>query len=100
MTSVYSTAFYDTSGDPNFSSVRPISYPNTDIFLMCFSLVDFFSFDSIADYWVPEVKKHNPTTPILLVGTKLDLRNDEETMEKLRKHSMRPVKHEEVRNNF
>lgn len=90
------SAFYDTSGDPNFSSVRPISYPDTDVFLVCFSVVDFFSFDSIENYWVPEIRHHCPQTPIVLVGTKLDLRSDEKTLQRLGKQSSRVIKHAEV----
>lgn len=80
----------------NFSSVRPISYPDTDVFLVCFSIVDFFSFDSVEHYWVPEIRHHCPKTPIVLVGTKLDLRNDERTLQKLGKQSSRAIKHAEV----
>lgn len=35
--------------------------------------------------WFPEISHHAPTTAILLVGTKLDLREDPATIEKLGK---------------
>ena len=34
--------------------------------------------------WYPEISHHAPSTPIVLVGTKLDLREDPATIEKLR----------------
>ena len=41
--------------------------------------------------WYPEVSDHCPHTPIILVGTKLDLRDDPETMEKLREKQLAPI---------
>lgn len=34
--------------------------------------------------WFPEISHHAPSTAIVLVGTKLDLREDQATIEKLR----------------
>jgi len=34
--------------------------------------------------WYPEVNHHCPQTPILLVGTKVDLRDDKNVVDKLR----------------
>ena len=33
--------------------------------------------------WIPEITHHRPKTPFLLVGTRVDLRDDAETIEKL-----------------
>ena len=41
--------------------------------------------------WFPEVSHHCPNTPIILVGTKLDLRDDRETIEKLKEKRLGPV---------
>ena len=41
--------------------------------------------------WYPEVSHHCPNTPIVLVGTKLDLRDDKETIEKLREKKLVPL---------
>lgn len=41
--------------------------------------------------WYPEVRHHCPNTPIILVGTKLDLRDDKETIEKLREKKLSPI---------
>ena len=45
--------------------------------------------------WLPEVKHHCPDTPILLVGTKLDLRDDEETVRRLKERKMSPISYAE-----
>lgn len=41
--------------------------------------------------WYPEISHHAPSTAILLVGTKLDLREDPATIEKLRERFVPPV---------
>ena len=41
--------------------------------------------------WHPEVKHHCPTTPTILVGTKLDLREDKDTIEKLKDKKLTPI---------
>lgn len=41
--------------------------------------------------WYPEVRHHCPNTPIILVGTKLDLRDDKDTMEKLKEKKLSPI---------
>lgn len=45
----------------------------------------------VYEQWYPEINHHAPGTPIILIGTKLDLREDPETKEKLRKKNMAPI---------
>ena len=44
--------------------------------------------------WYPEIEHHAPNVPIILVGTKLDLRDDENTKESLRQKKMAPITYE------
>ncbi|CAD6194306.1 unnamed protein product [Caenorhabditis auriculariae] len=87
----YKLSLFDTSGQDKYGKLRPLSYPNTDIFLICFSIVSPESFHKIKDKFVPEVKKHCPKARIFIVGTQVDLRNDLDTVEKLAKNRLRPV---------
>ena len=41
--------------------------------------------------WIPEVTHHAPTTPIILVGTKLDLREDPVTLQRLKERRFAPI---------
>lgn len=50
------------------------------------------SFENVGAKWYPEVRHHCPNTPIVLVGTRLNLRDDKDTSEKLKKQLM-PVTH-------
>ena len=51
-----------------------------DVFILCFSVVSRDSYNNVKDKWAPELKHHSPNTPIILVGTKVDLRDNPETL--------------------
>jgi Ras-related C3 botulinum toxin substrate 1 len=86
--------------------LRALSYPETDVFLLCFSgkfwfwfcfsidsknsthllviaVVSPSSFENIRTKWNPEVSHHCPEAKLMLVGTKIDLREDKETLDKV-----------------
>jgi len=65
---------WDTAGQEDYDRLRPLSYPGSDIVLLCFSLVTEASFDSIKEKWYPEVDHYVKDVPTILVGTKVDLR--------------------------
>ena len=67
-----------------------------DVFLLCFSIISPASFENVSAKWYPEVSHHCPNTPIILVGTKLDLREDRETIERLREKGLAPISFEQV----
>ncbi|GBP19979.1 Ras-related protein Rac1 [Eumeta japonica] len=82
---------WDTAGQEDYDRLRPLSYPQTDVFLICFSLVNPASFENVRAKWYPEIRHHCPSTPIILVGTKLDLREDKDTIEKLKDKKLAPI---------
>ncbi|XP_005734715.1 ras-related C3 botulinum toxin substrate 1-like isoform X2 [Pundamilia nyererei] len=84
-------ALWDTAGQADYDKLRPLSYSQTDIFLICFSLVCCTSYENVRHKWHPEVRHHCPTTPIILVGTKLDLRAEKETLEVLKEKKLSPI---------
>eukprot|EP01087_Luapelamoeba_hula_P019377 TRINITY_DN640_c0_g1_i1.p1 TRINITY_DN640_c0_g1~~TRINITY_DN640_c0_g1_i1.p1 ORF type:complete len:204 (-),score=14.18 TRINITY_DN640_c0_g1_i1:117-728(-) len=67
-------SLWDTAGQEGYKRLRVLSYPRTDIFILCFSVAYRISFENILDTWVPELRHHCPRVPIVLVGTKMDLR--------------------------
>ena len=46
------------------------------MFLICFSLTSKTSLENVRTRWVPELQHYSPGTPIILVGTKKDMKED------------------------
>jgi small GTP-binding protein len=74
----YNLSLWDTAGQEDYDRLRPLSYPQTDVFLLCFSIITPYSLTNITNKWMPEIRHYNPQTPVVLVGTKLDLRDNTE----------------------
>jgi small GTP-binding protein len=82
---------WDTAGQEDYDRLRPLSYPQTDVFLIAYSIISPSSFDNVKSKWYPEIQHHCPGVPIILVGTKTDLRNDQGTIAQLQSKGMSMV---------
>jgi Ras-related C3 botulinum toxin substrate 1 len=71
--------FY-VSGQEGYDQLRRQAYKETSIFLVCFSVVHPESFLNVLDKWIPEIRKSCPDVPVILVGTKIDLRKDKKVI--------------------
>ncbi|CAN6486765.1 unnamed protein product [Victoria cruziana] len=69
---------WDTAGQEDYNRLRPLSYRGADVFLLAFSLISRPSFENVMKKWVPELRHYAPTVPIVVVGTKQDLRDDKQ----------------------
>lgn len=88
---------WDTAGQEDYDRLRPLSYPDTHVILMCFSIDSPDSLENIPEKWTPEVRHFCPNVPIILVGNKKDLRNDPNIIRDLQKMKQEPVKTEQGR---
>jgi cell division control protein 42 len=61
----------------SWRSLCPLSYPQTDVFLICFSLN---SLQNIRDKWVPKIL---PDVPFTIVVTQINMRDDLEEVKEL-----------------
>lgn len=75
----YQTNIWDTGGCAIFNFIRPLAYIHADVFILCFDISNRESFCSVTERWLPELQNYQPNTPILLVGTKADLRDEDES---------------------
>jgi small GTP-binding protein len=72
----------DTNGKDEYDSIRPLSYPDTDVFIINFDVMNCDSMFHIKSKWIPELKFHCPNVPYIIVGNKIDRREDEEELKK------------------
>jgi len=86
---------WDTAGSEEYDTLRPLSYPGTDVFLICFSLFSPESAMNVTKKWYPEIAEHAPDTPIVLVGTKMDLRSKPEAIQSLKDNNQEPITNEQ-----
>ena len=84
-------ALWDTQGQEDSNHLRPLCYPDTDVVLLVFSVVEPDSLSNAAEMWFPEVKHFCPKAPIILLGYKTDLRKDAKILRKLSKMKQGPV---------
>jgi len=83
---------WDTAGQEDYETIRTTTcFPNTHVFILCFSVVHPDSFHNIKQKWLEELRKSSPETPFILVGTKADMRKDEETVKKLQEKGKEPI---------
>jgi len=81
----------DTPGQDDFDTLRPLVYPNADVFLLCFSVVMPSTFQNVKEKWIPEIRGQSKKTPIVLIGTQADLREDAKTLIGLRNSKEQPI---------
>jgi small GTP-binding protein len=66
--------FWDTAnGEGDYDRLRPLSYPDSGIIVICFSIDSPKSFENVTARWYPEVAHFAQGVPILLLGCKTDL---------------------------
>ena len=68
-----SLQLWDTAGE-DYAKLRPMSYPDTNVFLLAFAVNSRTSLDNITNIWYTEVHNAVPSAQIILVGMKSDLR--------------------------
>eukprot|EP01129_Flabellula_baltica_P006837 TRINITY_DN260_c0_g1_i1.p1 TRINITY_DN260_c0_g1~~TRINITY_DN260_c0_g1_i1.p1 ORF type:complete len:182 (-),score=33.23 TRINITY_DN260_c0_g1_i1:97-642(-) len=73
-----SVSLWDTAGQEEYDRIRPLSYADATVFVMCFSVASEMSFHNLSMKWYPEISHHCPQAKIIVVGTKADVRDDKE----------------------
>ncbi|CCD24332.1 Rho family protein NDAI_0D00180 [Naumovozyma dairenensis CBS 421] len=84
-------ALWDTAGQEDYDRLRPLSYPDSNVILICFSVDIPDSLENVQEKWIAEVLHFCQGVPIILAGCKVDLRNDPQVIEALRAEGQQPV---------
>ena len=74
---IHDTLGINSDGD-YYDRQRPLSYPGTDVFLICFGIINRYAFDCIKTHWIPEITYHCPDAKYLIIRTKDDLIHDKD----------------------
>jgi len=88
-------ALWDTAGQEDYDRLRPLSYPDSHVILICFAIDSPDSLENVQEKWISEVLHFCHGLPIILVGCKKDLRFDQKTIQELAKTSQKPVTEQE-----
>ncbi|XP_039460793.1 rho-related GTP-binding protein Rho6-like isoform X2 [Oreochromis aureus] len=83
------------SGSPYYDNVRPLCYSDSDAVLLCFDISRPDTVDGALKKWKAEIQDFCPSTRILLVGCKTDLRTDVCTRMELSNQKQAPISHEQ-----
>ncbi|XP_037112477.1 rho-related GTP-binding protein RhoN-like isoform X2 [Syngnathus acus] len=86
---------WDTSGSSYYDNVRPLAYPDSNAVLVCFDISRPETLDSVIKKWQVETQEFCPNAKVVLVGCKLDMRTDVNTLRELSKQRLIPVTHEQ-----
>ncbi|KAG0254903.1 GTP-binding protein Rho1 [Mortierella polycephala] len=75
-------SLWDTAGQEDYDRLRPLSYPESDVVLMCFSVDTIPSLDNLTEKWHPELAHFLESVSKIVVGLKTDLRDEAPVEEK------------------
>ena len=71
-------SLWDTAGQEEFDRLRSLSYDNTDVVVLCFSVDSKDSLENVESKWVGEIQENCPGVKLVLVALKCDLRESNE----------------------
>lgn len=81
----------DTAGQDTLDNLRQLCYPDSDVFVLCFSVVRPETFHAVKTKWAPKFSKSKAS--LILVGTQTDLRKDSQVLKNLQLNGECPISH-------
>jgi len=88
---LYSYGLWDTAGQADFDSLRPISYKGADVVLLFYSVVNPTSAENIKEKWLQDARTYCPDVPFFLIGTQIDQRDNPKIIEDLAERKLKPL---------
>ncbi|KJA18060.1 hypothetical protein HYPSUDRAFT_145562 [Hypholoma sublateritium FD-334 SS-4] len=85
-------SLWDTAGQEEFDRLRSLSYAETHVIMICFSVDNPVSLENVESKWLDEILEHCPGVKVPL---KCDLRDEPAIKERLKRYGTHPVQYEE-----
>ncbi len=87
---IVSLNLWDCAGQEDYKDMRKLSYPYTDVFILCYSCISPASYKNV-DKWIEELKAFNAKANIVIVCTKVDCLKDPEICNLLLSKNINPL---------
>ncbi|KAJ5306282.1 hypothetical protein N7508_005297 [Penicillium antarcticum] len=71
-------SLWDTAGQEEFDRLRALSYEDTHVLMLCFSVDSPDSFENVSSKWIAEINDNCPGVRVVLTALKCDLRKDDD----------------------
>ncbi|KDQ61621.1 hypothetical protein JAAARDRAFT_31097 [Jaapia argillacea MUCL 33604] len=88
-------SLWDTAGQEEFDRLRSLSYAETHVVMICFSVDNPTSLENVEAKWIDEILEYCPGVKLVLVALKCDLRDDRSVKERLARYGTHPIQYEE-----
>nr|AOC97478.1 Rho family protein [Volvariella volvacea] len=88
-------SLWDTAGQEEFDRLRSLSYAETHVVMICFSVDNPISLENVETKWLDEILEYCPGVKLVLVALKCDLRDDRHVKDRLQRYGTHPVQYEE-----
>lgn len=89
--STYTLGLTDTIGEDEYRKLRELFTSGTDVFLVCFSVIEPETLENVKRNWLTEIRILSPKASYILVGTKTDMRNNSDVINQLKEKNKRPI---------
>ena len=86
---------WDTAGQEEYDRLRPLSYDKVHIIVVCFAYDTPASLENVQSKWIPEIHQLCAGVPYILVGCKLDVKNDPTVNKELEEKGQRMLTKEQ-----
>jgi len=86
---------WDTAGQEEFDRLRSVSYAETHVVVVCFSVDNPTSLDNVESKWIDEILEYCPGVKLVLVALKCDLRDEPTVQDRLARYGLHTVQYED-----
>ncbi|KAG5676167.1 hypothetical protein PVAND_006016 [Polypedilum vanderplanki] len=92
----YIFELWDSKSIDYYKIIQEMKNEEISVVLICYSVMELKSFQDVKKKWLPMIRKSAPNSHVIIVGTKIDLRDDRVSLLRLdRLQNLKPITIEE-----